>query len=374
MKKVSIIVPVFNAGEYIEECLNAILNQSLDDIEIICVNDGSIDGSLEILRKYEKEHDNIKVRDQVNQGPSVSRNRAFDVAEGKYIYCMDSDDMITSHMIVELWNICEEKNLDILYFSGTSFYENEELEKTHSAFVNSYHRKGEYTKVLSGPELFSKLHDNEDYYPSPCLQFIRKGLLEETGIRFQEHIIHEDNSFTFMTLLSAKRAFCVNDIYFYRRVRNDSIMTKSESCANLRGYFVSLMKQMEFVSALNITDVEINKKITLTLRLLNNHVNRIFPQLSKDEKDRFYQLCTPYERYFFDSVMLTNIKGNRRRDKDIEKLKAELDRVKKSNSYKIGRIATYPVRLAKRGWRCLRKNGFSYTCKQVVKKIRKKLK
>ena len=80
MKKVSIIVPVFNAGEYIEECLNAILNQSLDDIEIICVNDGSIDGSLEILRKYEKEHDNIKVLDQVNQGPSVSRNRAFDVA------------------------------------------------------------------------------------------------------------------------------------------------------------------------------------------------------------------------------------------------------------------------------------------------------
>lgn len=374
MKKVSVIVPVFNTGEYLEECLESILRQSLKDIEIICVNDGSIDNSLMILRQYEEKYENIKVIDQVNKGPSISRNVAIAESEGKYLYFMDSDDLITSHMLEELWEVCEKEELDILYFSGTSFYESEELANNHEGFMNSYYRKGQYTKVLSGPELYLELRNNNDYYPSPCLQFVRRSFLEESGVSFCENIIHEDNIFTFETILSAKRAFCVNDIYFYRRVRDNSIMTKSVSCANLRGYFVALMRQMEVASKQMIDDVDINQKITLTLRLLYMHVQRIYSELPTDEKTRFYQLCTPYERLFFDAIIVDNINKAKKSEQEIKKLKKKIKKLEKSNSYRIGKAITCPLRILKKVWRSLKKHGVSGTYRRGLNVIKKKIK
>lgn len=374
MKKVSVIVPVFNTGEYLEECLESILHQSLKDIEIICVNDGSIDDSLMILQQYEEKYENIKVIDQVNKGPSISRNIAIAESEGKYLYFMDSDDLITSHMLEELWEICEKEELDILYFSGTSFYESEELTNNHEGFLNSYYRKGQYTKVLSGPEMFLELRNNNDYYPSPCLQFVRRSFLKEAGVSFCENIIHEDNIFTFETILSARRVFCVNDIYFYRRVRDNSIMTKSVSCANLRGYFVALMRQMEFASKQMIDDVDINQKITLTLRLLYVHVQKIYSELPKAEKISFYQLCTPYERLFFDAIVVDNINKAKKAEKEIKKLKKKIKKLEKSNSYRIGKAITCPLRVLKKIWRSLKKRGVAGTYRRGLNVVKKKIK
>ena len=82
-----------------------------------------------------------------------------------------------------------------------------------------------------------ELRKNKDYMASPCLQIIRRNFLNEKNIRFYNGIIHEDNCFTFKTLLQAERTFCVNDIYFYRRVREQSTMTRQENWKNLKGYF-----------------------------------------------------------------------------------------------------------------------------------------
>lgn len=137
MKKVSVVIPVWNTEKYIKECLDSILAQSIiDELEIICVNDGSTDTSLEILRKYEKQYEQIKVIDQINGGQSTARNVALNVAAGEYVYFMDGDDLLTSFALEELWKICREKQLDVLYFSGTSFYESEELAQIHSSFAN----------------------------------------------------------------------------------------------------------------------------------------------------------------------------------------------------------------------------------------------
>ena len=270
MIKVSVIIPVYNTGKYVEACLESIINQTLNEIEIICINDGSDDNSLEIIRKFEEKCNNVKVLNETNSGPGASRNKGLDIAVGKYIYFMDSDDLISPNMFKNLWNICEDKNLDVIYFSGKSFFENEELENTHSTFANSYLRKCVYKEVLTGPELFVKFRENKDYFQSPCLQFIRRELLINNKIRFPENIIHEDNNFTFETILSAERAFCVNEIYFYRRVRDGSIMTKSLTHCNLRGYFVSMLKQLDFASNLKVEDLEINKIITLNIMYLKN--------------------------------------------------------------------------------------------------------
>lgn len=348
MIKVSIIVPVYNTGKYLAECLESIINQSLEEIEIICVNDGSTDDSLNILHEFEEKNNNVKVLNGINSGPGVSRNKGLDIASGKYVYFMDSDDLIASHMMEDLWNICEEKELDVIYFSGKSFFENEELETKHKGFANNYLRKCFYENVLSGPELFAKFHENKDYFQSPCLQFVRRELLTNNNIRFPEYIVHEDNNFTFETILSAKRAYCLNDIYFYRRVRSDSIMTKPKTHANVRGYFVSLLSQLEFVRDLNIDDEEIQEKITLNIKILKDNINKIYIKLSQEEKDEFYKLCNPYERYFFDAVILSSINEVKSKNKEIKKLKKQLNDLKESHSYKIGRCATYPIRMVKK--------------------------
>ena len=114
MKKVSVVIPVWNTEKYIKECLDSILAQSIiDELEIICVNDGSTDTSLEILRKYEKQYEQIKVIDQINGGQSTARNVALNVAAGEYVYFMDGDDLLTSFALEELWKICREKQLDV---------------------------------------------------------------------------------------------------------------------------------------------------------------------------------------------------------------------------------------------------------------------
>lgn len=377
MLRVSVIIPVFNVEKYLEECLESILAQTLKDIEIICVNDGSVDNSLSILRRYESEYPQIKVLDQLNGGQSAARNRAMEYASGEYVYFMDSDDLLTSKALDELYQICTERQLDILYFSGTSFFEDEDLERRHKGFVNSYYRKGTYTETLSGDKMFVTLIDNRDYYVSPCLQLLRRQFLNENKIRFFEGIIHEDNCFSFQTLLLAKKAFCVNDIYFYRRVRGASVMTHEETSRNLRGYFCCLMEQMRFAGELGIQDVDVNEKIDYVLMLLNKHVQRIYLGLSKEQKELFLRQCSMYERYLFNAVIRDAAwknEKNERYERDIKKLKKQLRTIKKSHSYRIGRKITMPFRLIKGGWKCCRQHGFVYTCKLTVKKIIRKLK
>lgn len=375
MVKVSVIIPVFNVEKYLEECLESILAQSMKEIEIICVNDGSIDNSLNILRKYEAEYPQIKVLDQLNGGQSAARNRALSCASGEYVYFMDSDDLLTSRALEELYQVSSEKQLDILYFSGTSFFEDKELAKKHKGFVNNYYRKGDYTEVRDGQKMLVTLIDNGDYFVSPCLQLIRRAFLDQNNLRFYEGIIHEDNCFSFQALLLAEKVFCVNDIYFYRRVRGASVMTHEETSQNLRGYFRCLMEQMRFAGGLGIQDVDVNEKIDYILMLLNKHVQRIYNGLSNQQRELFLRTCSMYERYLFNAVLRDaawKTEKNTRYEREIKKLKKQLNSVKKSHSYRIGRKITMPYRLIKGGLKCCRQHGFVYTCKLTLKKIIKK--
>lgn len=373
MITVSVIIPVFNTEKYLRECLDSILAQTLENIELICVNDGSLDGSLEILREYEQKYKYITVLDQVNKGQSAARNTALQLAAGKYVYFMDSDDLLTSKALKELWEISEKNQLDVLYFSGTSFFETNELAKHHRGFINNYHRKGKYNEVLDGPGMLTALYNNNDYYVSPCLQFIKRDYLIENTISYFEGIIHEDNIFSFQTLIQAKRAFCVNDIYFYRRVRQSSVMTYEETNQNLKGYFTCLTELLQFAGNMSIDDADTNFVIEKILISLSNHVQRIYQSLPDREIQLFEQQCTNYELYILHALIRETMWAKQRENNTEKKYKAKIRKIKKSHSYKIGRKITAPVRLTKGGIKCCRQHGIIYTCKLFVKKVKRKL-
>jgi glycosyltransferase involved in cell wall biosynthesis len=130
MPKVSIIIPVYNVEKYLAECLDSAIGQTLRDIEIICVNDGSTDRSPEILDEYAKKDSRIIVIHQKNAGPGYARNVGIDLAKGKYIAFLDSDDVMRPTLCEKTVQIAERENADMTYFFyDTARYSITELEQ-----------------------------------------------------------------------------------------------------------------------------------------------------------------------------------------------------------------------------------------------------
>ena len=114
MVKVSIIVPTYNVEQYLAECMDSITGQTLRELEIICVNDGSTDGSLNILKKYAASDDRIIIIDKKNEGYGRAMNDGLDRASGEYVGIVEPDDYVDLHMYEDLYRIAKEKNLDII--------------------------------------------------------------------------------------------------------------------------------------------------------------------------------------------------------------------------------------------------------------------
>ena len=265
---ISVIIPCYNVGNYVRQTLSSVLDQTFKDLEIICLDDGSSDDTLQILQSFSASYDNIKVYSNSNHGQGFERNIGIQHARGKYIYFMDSDDLLHKDCFDILYNCAEQNQLDVLYFEGTSFYESIELEEQFPQYKYVYNRKEAYPKVYSGEDLYIKFRKAGDLIVSPCLQFIRRGYLIENNIRFPELPLMEDNLFTFWVILKAQRVKCLSNILFYRRVRKNSTMTAR--------------REFDRIKALTVTMQE-------TLR-----------ELIKYEKDSpmFYALYTHIREYF----------------------------------------------------------------------------
>ncbi|MDD3252716.1 MAG: glycosyltransferase [Lachnospiraceae bacterium] len=347
MTKVSVIIPIYNTKEYLEETLNCMLNQTLSEIEIICINDGSTDGSELVVSEYAKHHKNIRLINQDNAGQSAARNAGLEIAVGKYIYCMDSDDLLIATALEEMWHISEREELDVLYFSANTFYENQRLEEDRTDFYDRYLRTGSYPDIVDGKNMLLLLQKNGDYIVSPCLQFIRREYLKENNICFYEGIIHEDNLFGFLVLMNASRTKCINAIYFYRRVHENSVMTRKEGCANLYGYYACFIEQIKAASMLECT-MQQQDAVMGVLRGLMYHIRRLYNNIEPEEKEKFIEKCTPLQRYLFEVVImadldeiarLKNVRLKNAEDK-VHDLEYQFNCMQNSVSYRVGRIIT----------------------------------
>ncbi|MCD7886636.1 MAG: glycosyltransferase [Clostridiales bacterium] len=234
---VSVIIPVYNSAPYLDETLESIVNQTLKAIEIICINDGSTDESLEILERWAAKDKRIALFSQVNAGLSCTRNFGIAHARGEFIYFMDSDDILEQNALEQLVAVMEEKKLDALYFDGTTFYDNEELAEAFSSYQSTYTRSRAYDGVYDGATLLRKFSEEGKYAVSACLQILRTNFVRENTISFLPGIIYEDNPFTFEVLLKAKRTSHLQRAYFHRRIREGSIVTKQVTFFNVYSYY-----------------------------------------------------------------------------------------------------------------------------------------
>lgn len=213
--KISIIVPVYNTEKYLEKCLESLINQTLKDIEIICVNDGSTDKSVEILNNFAKKDKRIKIISQKNKGQSAARNEGIKIAKGKYIGFLDSDDWADRTMFEKLYENATKFDAEISMCSITTFDEK----------TNIYNKSDPYMTL----DLFSQNFENRAFNPKETYDFIfricvtpwnkiyKKSFLNKYNILFEEGLNFEDNVFFYKTFFQAKKICLTKEnLIFYR--------------------------------------------------------------------------------------------------------------------------------------------------------------
>lgn len=215
MPKISVIVPVYNTELYLERALESILNQSLKEIEIICINDGSTDNSLKILKKYKKMDSRIKIIEQKNRGLSVVRNVGINISIAENIIFFDSDDTIDKDMLLKLYIKMLDEDADIVYTRCKYLFNDGTLEK-ESIEIN----------LKSKEEFIEGLISNK-LPPSASLSLIKKDLFLKNNVYYPENLYYEDLATAYKLFFFSKKISIVNEsLYNYYRYVPSSISNR----------------------------------------------------------------------------------------------------------------------------------------------------
>lgn len=262
--KVSVVIPVYNTEKYVRAAVESIMRQTLKELEIILINDGSTDQSADILAELACTDPRISIYPQANQGQSMARNAGIAQAKGAYIYFMDSDDLLEEDALELCYLRCEKDLLDFVFFDAENFYDG-----ITNAPPLIYKRTDKLTdQVYSGPRALEVQINRQVYTPSPCLSLIRLSFLEDHHLRFAPGIVHEDQLFTALLYLQAERTACIRRTFFQRRMRAGSIMTRKFSERNLVGYLTVTHKLLAYKR--QTADVYIASLIDAYLRQMFN--------------------------------------------------------------------------------------------------------
>ncbi|CEN79301.1 glycosyltransferase [Paraclostridium sordellii] len=237
MIKVSIVVPVYNVEKYLKESLDSAVNQSLKDIEIIVVNDGSTDNSQEILKVYEEKYSNLKVINQENKGLSGARNTGIAECKGEYIYFLDSDDYIDLNSMEYCYNEAKKDSLDILTFDAETFLDGK-LSVDEINKEEFYRENLIESKTMSGEEFYVYSNQKGAYRAPVWLNFYKREFIEKNNLIFYEGIVHEDEIHTSKSFILAKKIKYIPKRFFFRRVRENSIMTREIDESRIKGNYI----------------------------------------------------------------------------------------------------------------------------------------
>lgn len=380
MAKVSIIVPAYNVEPYLVECMESITRQTLSDIEIICINDGSTDGTLKILKSYAEKDPRIVLIDKENGGYGIGMNIGLSVATGEYIGIVEPDDFVPVNMFGDLYEIAKANDLD---FVKADFYRFERASNGDMFLTyNHLDRKNKYYNQVFDP---SHTPEAIRFIMNTWSGIYRKAFLDEYHIRHNETpgASFQDNGFWFQTFAFAKRGMVIDKPYYMNRRDNPNSSVKNVQkiyCINAEYDHIRdvLMQYPETWERF---------KTYYTLKRFHNSVatlRRISNEFKKDYVERFSkemkrakqmgemdeELFTAAERdnlhllinqplvyYKLKALPMNN--GPSTFNNNFKQVKAELDQIKRSKSYRVGKAIMYiPVRLknlAKRVYRKINK-------------------
>lgn len=233
MRKISVVIPVYNVEKYLEKCIKSVLGQTYENIEIILVNDGSTDASLKICRAFEKNHSNIFVIDKKNGGLSDARNYGLAKVTGEYVLFVDSDDYLDENACAKFVELLDKNgNLDIVTADALMEKKGVNSLLSHSNFAED--------NVVSGIEYLYEETKINKMLIMVWVNLYRVKFLKENCLFFKKGILHEDEEFTPRCFLKAKKVMHIGYPVYHYLIRENSITTKKDYSKNAHDLFETL--------------------------------------------------------------------------------------------------------------------------------------
>ncbi|WP_407377218.1 glycosyltransferase family 2 protein [Methanobrevibacter sp.] len=304
MVKISVIVPVYNVEKYLSECMDSLVNQTFEDIEIICVNDGSTDTSPEILENYAKEDRRIKIISQENQGLGAARNRGIKHSNGDYLFFIDSDDFLELNTLKLLYDNAVSNDSDIVFYRLYKYLDGEKINFPMYRFnkifkdVDFDHFTFDYHNI--------KTHVLNGGYNS-VVKLYKKAFLDRyDDFYFTEGIAFEDVLFHVKVMLRAKRISHVPQQLYYYRINENSIMNTPKYTPDI---FKVVDMVVQFMEDNNLTeefrpDLDYFKMRRIDAHLLKSYSEEYF-QIAKKryEEIKFTELFREDELRRFNLLL-----------------------------------------------------------------------
>lgn len=243
MPKISVIIPCYNVEKYIRQCLESVVNQTMKDIEIICVDDGSSDGTIEILQEFQEKDNRIKVIEQSNSGAGAARNNGLRIATGKYLSFLDSDDFFEPNMLEESFLSAENYQADFVVFNSNQYHMDKER-FVETSWVLHMQDIPPYM-----PFNYRQLTDNvfRTFVGWAWDKLYRRSFVLEHNLWFQEQRTTNDMLFVFSALVTAKKITVVNKVLAHQRRGNSESLsvTREKSWHCFYDALIELKKRLE---------------------------------------------------------------------------------------------------------------------------------
>lgn len=373
---VSVVMPVYNGEGYLRECLDSICGQTLRDIEIICVDDGSSDGSLAILDEYAAKDSRIKVIAQPNSGAAVARNKGIDIASGEYLSILDSDDRFEPKMLEKMVERARATDAQITICRCDGF---EDGTEKPVPMMWSLQDKFVPDEVFSAEQVGDALFFFVQGWAWDKLYLT--SFVRENHLEFQNLRSSNDMRFTFLSLALARRMTTMGNVFVHqRRGRSTSISrTRQRNCDC---FYSALLGLRDELSRRGLLERYKKAFENLCVHLSMWHFNT----LSKDKYCFFFLYDKLREEYFPElgigsqpaEYFLEGVRSDyehcleiintpvndylfERASRSDAGSIAELAEIKASSSYKAGKVITWLPRMAKKGLRAVRSCGLGYT-------------
>jgi len=262
--KISVIIPVYNAKDYLHDCIKSLLNQTLEDCEFIFVNDGSVDNSRQIIEDYQKEDQRIILINQENKGISEARNTGVNNATGQYIGFLDNDDYLKNDFLEYLYNTAIKDDLDILISKTILGRDDKFIIKE-----NGFEKDLIFDKAFIQNKIIPNLLRVEDLF-AVWNKIYKRSFINENQVRFPgNRVIEEDNIFNIQAFNKAQKVLFTNYAgYYYREVANSKsrlIIENDYFSKALEKYYLDYKKEYDL--SISATELEKLKAIRLLQRV-----------------------------------------------------------------------------------------------------------
>jgi len=312
MVKVSVIMPVYNCEEFLKDSVESILNQTFDDLELICADDGSTDNSLNILKDYEKQDSRVKVYSLDHAGAGNARNFALNHISGEYLYFMDADDILELNAFESFLPICEAKNLDFLIFKARNY----DVVKNVSFEKDFYSMPAISKRVKDNVFNFNDVLDLIfEINVTPWSKFYNAEFVTSSKAQFKNNSKFNDNQFFWDIIFQAERIYFLDEFFYTRTVRPDSLIGSSgkNHCDSIEvnNDIINLFKKHGQFENFKIK--LLNRKIWMYLKrydeIVDEYKELFFSKMKQDvirNDDSDFRSCLwRPSKFIFDSILVS---------------------------------------------------------------------